>query len=246
MEDIKFGLKLWSTNIEFIEEAQGLINDDYFDYIELTFIPVTKIIPFIKNNISYILHMPTSNHGFNLGNDEKTVEKIKIIKKSIEWGNRLNAKYIIIHPGFGSLDKSKEILKNIDDDRFIIENMPKIGIKNQKMLGYNPLQIKDLKMNKFGFCFDLNHAIKASISLNEDYKEFINKFSKIKPNMFHISDGKLNTQIDEHLPIGDGDYDWQFLIDYIKKSSCKYVTLETPRKTLKDDLKNLKKIKKYV
>jgi len=246
MKQIKFGLKLWSTNINLIEEASGLINDDYFNYIELTFIPNTEVNPFKKKNISYILHLPTNNHGFNIGIAKRIKEKIKIIKEGIKWADQLNSKYIIIHPGFGSLNDAKSILKKIKDKRIIIENMPKYGLKHEDMLGYNPEQIEELKMNKFGFCFDLNHAIKAAVSLNYDYKDFINKFSKIKPDLFHISDGKLNIEIDEHLQINEGDYDWDFLINYIKKSGCEYITLETPRKTLNDDLINIKKIKEYM
>ena len=60
--------------------------------------------------------------------------------------------------------------------------------------------------------------------------------------MFHISDGKLNDEKDEHLNIGEGDYDFEFLMHYIKEAKSKYVTLETPRTNLDsfdEDLKNL-------
>ena len=67
----------------------------------------------------------------------------------------------------------------------------------------------------------------------------------IKPKMFHISDGKLNNEKDEHLNIGEGDYDFEFLMSCIKEAKSKYVTLETPRTKLNsfdEDLRNLERL----
>ena len=62
--------------------------------------------------------------------------------------------------------------------------------------------------------------------------------------MFHISDGNLNNEKDEHLNIGGGEYDFAFLATCVKKSDSKYVTLETPRNlnSFDNDINNLKKL----
>ena len=113
------------------------------------------------------------------------------------------------------------------------------------MIGFSPDQIKQLIGDKFGFCLDLNHAIKASISMGVDYKVFILDFLKLTPKLFHISDGKLNNYKDEHLAIGEGDYDFQFLNNCIEKNKSHLVTLETPRKnlySLSEDLINSRRL----
>ena len=95
----------------------------------------------------------------------------------------------------------------------------------------------------------MNHAIKAAVSLGRAYKEFIEEFLKSKPNMFHISDGKLDNEKDEHLHIGEGDYNFEFLMGCVKRNKSKDVTLETPRTKLnsfEEDLKNLERLEAMV
>jgi len=241
---IKFGLKLWSTNSNLLKEAKELIKRGLFQYIELMPIPKTEILPFLDQlyNVPYIIHITTEKHGVNVADKNKEGYNLKTIYNCIEWADKLNAKYLIIHPGFGLIDNTIKFLNKIEDKRVLIENMPKVGLNNERMIGYTPDQIKELIDNKFGLCLDLNHAIKAAESLNKEYKEFIEEFLKLKPKMFHISDGKLDNEKDEHLHIGEGDYDFEFLVKCVKRNEFKYVTLETPRTKLNsfdEDLKNL-------
>lgn len=245
MERTKFGLKIWSTNSDLLEKAKELVERDIFQYIELTPVPNTEIASFLESNLPYIIHITTERHGVNVTDKKKKQFNLRAVNNCIKWVDKLNAKYLIIHPGFGRIDDAIEFLNSINDKRILIENMPKVGLNNEQMIGYTPEQIKKLKGEKFGFCLDLNHAIKASISLNRNYKKFLNKFVELKPEMFHISDGTLTNEKDEHLNIGEGEYDFNFLINYIKKNESKYVTLETPRKELNsfdEDLKNLEKL----
>jgi len=93
---------------------------------------------------------------------------------------------------------------------------------------------------------DLNHAAKAAVSLKIPYKEFIKQFLKLRPEMFYISDGKQNTEKDEHLAVGEGDYDFEFFIKCIKENPSRFVTLETPRidtNSLCEDIQNVNKLK---
>ena len=127
--------------------------------------------------------------------------------------------------------------------------MPKVGLFDEAMVGYSPEQISELMGSKFGFCFDMNHAIKAAVSLNRDYKEYIKEFLKLNPSYFHISDGNLANEKDEHLSIGEGNYDFGFLMQYVSSILSKYITLETPRRNLEsfnEDLANLTKIKAFI
>ncbi|MFC1630141.1 TIM barrel protein [Patescibacteria group bacterium] len=245
MNDIKFGLKLWSTNYHLLDEARRLINEDIFHYIELMVIPDTEISPFQKIEVPYIIHIPHSSFGLNIADKEKEKFNLEIINQNIKWADELSAKYLILHPDFGEIKTAKNLLKKIEDKRILIENMPKVGINMEKMVGFAPEQIKELMGGKFGFCLDLNHAIKAAISLKKDYKNHIKDFLKLQPKVFHISDGNLNKEKDEHLNIGEGEYDFKFLLNCIKNNDSKLVTLEIPRNNLnsfEENLENLKKL----
>ena len=245
---IKFGLKLWSTNSNLLNEAKELIENDIFQYIELTLIPNTEIIPFLEVGVPHIVHITTEKYGVNIADKEKKEFNLKIIDKCIEWADKLNAKYLILHPGFGLINNATEFLSDINDKKILIENMPKVGLNNEKMIGYTPEQIKELMGERFGLCLDLNHAIKAAVSLKKPYKEFIEEFLKLKPKMFHISDGKLNNEKDKHLNIGEGDYDFEFLMSCAKINNLTYITLETPRlnlESLEEDIRNINALKKH-
>ena len=242
---ISFGLKLYSTNSDLLNKAKVLIENNTFQYIELTPIPDTEITPFLEAAVPYVIHITTERHGVNIADNKKKEFNIKTIGNCIEWADKLNAKYLILHPGFGLVDDAIEFLNDIKDRRILIENMPKVGLNGESMIGYTPEQIKKLIDNKFGLCLDLNHAIKAAVSLRRHYKNFIKEFLKLKPKLVHISDGKLNNEKDEHFNIGEGDYDFEFLMSCVKRSESKYVTLETPRTKLNsfdEDLKNLERL----
>jgi Endonuclease IV len=245
---MKFGLKLWSTNQDMLPQAEQLIKDDLLQYIELTPIPGTKIETFLSYNLPYTIHITTERHGLNIADKEISNFNFKTIQNCIEWADQLKARYLVLHPGFGTFENAIEFLSYIDDKRILIENMPKIGISDESMVGYLPEEIEKLMDNKFGFCLDLNHAIKAAVSLKLDYKEFIQKFIDLNPFYFHVSDGSLSNGKDEHLAIGEGKYDFNFLMKCIPSMPSKYITLETPRKNLKsfdEDIANLKKIREF-
>lgn len=244
MTRIKFGLKLWSNQEDLLKAAIDLIENKVFDYIELSVVPNTNIDSFTCD-LLYVIHAPHEKFGVNIGDPEKKEYNQSMINESINWADKLNARNIILHSEYGSMNAAKRLLEEVDDKRILIENMPKVGLDDEKMIGYTPEQIKELMGKRFGLCLDLNHAIKAAVSLRRPYKEFIEEFLKLKPKMFHISDGRLNKEKDEHLSIGEGDYDFEFLMSCVKEAKSKYVTMETPRTKLNsfdEDLKNLERL----
>lgn len=229
--ELNFGLKMWSSNAELIGEAEILIVNRIFQYVELTPIPGTNITPFLKRNIPYIIHIPTERQGLNIADRSNMAFNLSLINFAIDWADQLQAQYLILHPGFGKIENALGFLEEIHDRRILIENMPRVGLNNEKMIGYSKDQIILLQKNgKFGFCFDLNHAIKASISQNIDYRIFIDDFMGLVPQMFHVSDGRMDYEKDEHLHLGEGDYDLKYLREVIRGNTQKnrYVTFEIP------------------
>ena len=246
MKSINFGLKLWSTNIDLIGKAIKLIDEKTFDYIELFIVPDTQVSPFIID-VPYIIHIPHYKFGVNIGKFNKKEYNLQRINESKRWAKELDAKYLVLHPGYGSMDCAAEVLREVSDNRILIENMPTIALNGERMVGYSPEQMEKLMDNTdMGFCLDLNHATKAAVSVKKPYKEFIEEFLKLGPKIFHISDGKLNNEKDEHLNIGGGDYDFGFFLKTIKDNPYRLVTVETPRidkKALHEDIQNIKKLK---
>jgi deoxyribonuclease-4 len=245
---MNFGLKLWSTNADVIDKASALVNNDIFQYIELTPIPNTEIAPFLKHDIPYVIHITTERHGLNIADKCKWDLNIQVIDECIAWADKLGAQYLVLHPGFGDIDNALEFLEIIEDDRILIENMPKIGLSDEQMVGYSPKQIESLMGSKFGFCLDLNHAAKAAVSLGLDYKDYILEFMELNPCYFHIADGRLDYEKDEHLAIGEGEYDFEFLTSlfYFKNNM---LTMETPRgniNSFSEDLTNVEKVLQYI
>ncbi|MDY6931781.1 MAG: TIM barrel protein, partial [Halobacteriota archaeon] len=195
-----------------------------------------------------VIHITTERQGVNIADLTKKKLNLKRINNCVEWADKLNAKYLILHPGYGLVDDAIEFINDIKDRRFLIENMPKVGLDDEPMIGYKSEQMEELMDDTdMGFCLDLNHAAKAAVSLNTPYKEFIGELLKLRPKMFHISDGKLDNEKDEHLNIGEGDYDFEFLLKCINDNPSKLVTFETPRLDLKsfnEDIQNVKKLKR--
>jgi endonuclease IV len=245
MLKIKFGLKLWSTNSDLVDRVEELIENDIFQYIELTPIPDTEIKPFQESDAPYVVHITTESHGVNIADKTKKEFNLRTINNCIEWADKLNAKYLVLHPGFGLMDDAIEFLRNIDDPRILIESMPKIGLDNEDMIGYTPEQIEKLMGNNFGFCLDFGHAIKASVSLKRNYKEFLPEFMGLKPAMFHLSDGRIENEKDEHLSFGEGNFDLKFLMGLIPKDTSRMITIETPRRhdRLDEDTENINYLK---
>ena len=92
---------------------------------------------------------------------------------------------------------------------------------------------------------DFSHAVKSAKSQNIDYKEFIKDlFIIMKPTYFHISDGLIGSEVDEHLDLGAGDQDLLFIKNKIVEiSSDKDMNLvfEVPKNidNLDNDIKNI-------
>lgn len=247
MNDIKFGLKLWSLNYDLIAPAKEAISENIFQYIELMVVPQTRASLFKMIEVPFILHATSERWGFNISDSSKEIFNLDVIKNCLAWADELGARYVIVHPGFGEFAAAKNFLDKINDRRILIENMPKVGVKNEKMVGYDPEQIKDLKRGDFGFCLDLTHAVKAAASLKINYKKLIADFIELKPELFHISDADCKKEMDEHLDIGKGDSDFAFFADCIKKSGASHVTLETPRsdlRSVREDIDNLDKLRR--
>ena len=245
---MKFGLKLWSINSDLIDQAVHLIDEKVFDYIELMVIPDSEIKPFLIG-VPYIIHIPHEKFGVNIGDPAAKEYSLQKINESITWADQLNAKHLILHAGHGSMEHATDLLRGLSESRLLIENMPKVGLGGEAMIGYSPAQIEELIGDSdMGLCLDFGHAVKAAMSIGADYKEYVQEFMGLEPRVFHVSDGTLSGERDEHLGIGDGEYDFGYFSNRVKENPFQLITIETPRydkELLQEDILNINRLKVF-
>lgn len=247
--NIKAGLKVWSINKNFLNKVNIFFNNKEISYVEIYIIPGTiKTASSIlkKLQLPVIIHVPHFDHGFNLQDLFNIDKNISYLKESIRAADITNALYIIMHPGFnGTIENIKDFLEKVNDKRIIWENMARVGIHGDGNLLSSPQEMREIMaLTKKSFCLDFSHAYKSACSLNKDPKSLIKEFMDLEPKMFHLCDGHRNMEKDEHLNLGEGNFDLSFCKECIIESDSKMVTLEVSKKDgLSNDLKNIRFLK---
>ena len=243
---MKIGLKLWSDNERYFDEAKRLYDELVYDYIELYIVPGTfdkHISVWKRLDVPYIIHAPHFAHGLNPAKEEDHEASLIKAKEALRFKTELNAKYIIFHPGInGIIENTVKFFKMINDSDILVENKPYYALNDSKICnGNNPEEIRVIMKNaKVGFCFDIGHAIAAANVYKKDIYEFVDAFMKLEPKMCHLSDGKVDSVFDQHLNFGCGNYDFKKIISYVRTTEA--VTIETD----KNDKKLLKDYEKDV
>jgi len=227
---INIGLKLWSTNSNYIEEAKRLYSIAAYSYIELYVIPNSLInVSIWENlNIPFIIHASHFKDGVNLAKKECKTKNMLAAKEAIEFANILKAKYIIFHPGIaGNIKETAVQLNEINDKRILIENKPYFIEMNSSICNGATIDEIDyvLKNTSVGFCLDIGHAICAANAIKVDAMQYIKSFLKFNPKMFHLVDNKYDSIYDKHYHFGQGNYPIKELINLLPKESL--ITLET-------------------
>jgi len=249
LKNIRFGIKIAIKNFDWLPDIYAHSRE--FDFIEVIFPPnfTAEDIEMIKNlELPYSIHLPNSNYGIDLGDVKRGNENSAWIKRINQFNDKLddlNPICYVIHPESGDIELSIANIKKLKIRPIALENMPVKGIYGGELLGYDPDSLKMYfeRIHDLEFCFDITHAVKAAISMNIDYFSFIRKFLEFKkPILFHISGGRINVEIDEHLSLEKGEYNFSEIKRIL--FNCNYninLTLETPKNVdirILDDLRN--------
>lgn len=241
---MKLGAKI-SLSRRNLRIVKNLIKD--FDFIEVYYTPHHIADSSIfELDTEWVVHCPQHESFVNLADDIQT--DVKKVKNSIDFASRINSKYAIVHAGF------IDVMKINDKDNFIekvannlinlreyadsknvellLENLPFRYPPHWLHLGSTPGEIEHiLNKSKCSFILDLPHAYHSSVSHNMDYKQFIRELYRFNPKMFHLYDGIYGQEGDSHLPLGKGNLDIRFFLEFIKSEP---VTLEIAPPTLKN------------
>jgi sugar phosphate isomerase/epimerase len=246
-----FGLKLWSTNTDhYFEEARRLYAGRVFSYVELYVIPGTidTIEKWKTLRVSINLHCPHFFHGFNLANREKEKFNREIYDQVKQFADGLDAEYIVFHSGIdGDIEETVQQLKAFDEPRAVIENKPykpRPEVGGQQCRGATLEEIEYI-LDKVGcgFCLDIGHAICSANSQRMDRWKYIGEFNKLIPKVYHLMDNFIDSEIDQHLHFGDGNFDISRILYLI--GNDKRISVETRKcseldvKDWKEDIKHL-------
>ncbi len=235
----RFGLKLWSNNDHYVNEAVRLFDKGIYQYIELYLLPGTenKMVEMWKGlDIPYIVHAPHFLAGLNLAKREQKETNLRLLEETRRFADKLSAEHIIVHPGIGGdIEETASQIKEINESRFLIENKPHYAIIDDLICnGSTPKEIEFiLEETKIGFCLDIGHAFCAERGLMKESMSFLYGFLNLKPEMYHLTDGVYESVYDRHDHIGTGNYDIATIVNLIPHG--KRITVET----IKDSVDNL-------
>ncbi|MBY0353734.1 sugar phosphate isomerase/epimerase [Candidatus Babeliales bacterium] len=233
----KFGLKVWSTNERYINDARKLYEQGLYSYIELYAVPGSfdrYVSLWTSLNIPFVIHAPHFAHGLNLSKKECEQSNQKILSESLRWADSLSALFVVVHPGVGgNIEQTAEQFKKFFDKRMLIENkpyhiVPELG-NGQTAVGYLPEHIRAvMEFSGVGFCLDAGHAICAANALGYEPYYFVNQFNKLKPTMYHLTDGDQKGVYDVHWHFGAGTFDLGKIFSIYPTNSL--LTIETEKK----------------
>ena len=237
----RFGLKLWSKdfikNKSFVDDAEKSIKEGKFAFLELYALPF--IFDEIKNDvfnrfngIDVVIHAPHSLQDLDIANKDEFENNKKRLYASQKFADLLGSDIIILHPGLYRgeqyLEESIRQFKNFNDSRLTVENLPGYCSQSKRELhGVLPVEIKRfIDETRSSFCLDFSHAICGANTYNVDVYQFLSEFVKLNPVMYHLCDGDIKSDFDNHLHFGEGNFDLRHLVnDYTKDNAL--ITMET-------------------
>lgn len=232
-DPMKIGLKLYSTDIGLIPEANRLRQKGLFDYIELYVIPQTPeaCLPQWKMlDAPFVIHAAHSLHGLNLAQAEKEEDNKRYFAEAGRFADNLGADWIIVHGGNnGSISETIRQIGLLGDSRIIVENKPKIGLLDEACIGWCRADFHAFAEAGIlnGMALDFVHASCAATAEGMDERLIIDGFLSFRPKVFHLSDGDTSSEKDIHLNLGKGNRNLGFYLRCIPPGG--FVTIETPR-----------------
>jgi endonuclease IV len=222
MTNLQLGLKLGSPDMGYTDAIHALYERGVFQYIELFVVPESseQTIAYWKQfHIPFGIHAPHSGAGMNPANPEMRSRNAPKILEALRFADALNADYIVFHSGTnGKIEESVRQLRPHMDSRCLVENKPYQGFKGDGVLclGSTPEEIEHLtnKLN-IRFCLDFGHAICAARSHKEEPLEYIQRFLKFKPRLYHLTDGDYQSELDSHEHYGQGSFPLRELLSLV-------------------------------
>lgn len=213
-----------------------------------------------------VIHAP---YTCNLASPDKHLFKnsMRAFIKDVKDANVLGAHYFVFHMGSHSKTSELEGLERIA--RALKKTLQKVNTKtvllmentsgNGSWLGYKFWQhsfiLKELKWsNKIGVCIDTCHCYAAGydVASKEGLKKMFTEIDKYvgieRLKLVHLNDSMdpLDSRKDRHQHIGDGHIGREGFRNILRHPIIRNLPLilETPKKSIEDDLKNLETVRR--
>jgi deoxyribonuclease-4 len=196
-------------------------------------------------------------------------KSIEMIRYEMDMADRLSAEYVVLHPGSASGDDPGSARKRVIDALSQISDTGKwkSGLLLENTAGQRgdiASKIQELaEIIKYvkpglisGVCLDTCHAFSAGYNIR--LKKGINALSDVIDQhlgkdgvkLLHVNDSKtpVNSGRDRHEHIGKGEIGTVGLKKILTHPSFRKlpIILETPKKTERDDVINLRKVRKII
>lgn len=237
------GLKLWSTNKHYIDEAVRLFEQGIYNYIELYCVPGSfqethKLWQVLQ--IPFVIHAPHFRGGLNFAKKNQYEQNMNRAEEAFFFADALKSSDVIFHPGIdGDIHETVRQISMIHDKRMIIENKPYFALDDGLICnGYSPEEIKYVMDNTgVRFCLDIGHAICAANALQKEPISFVQQYLRLNPVMYHLTDGDINGITDIHFQYGKGTFPLQTLVSLLPYDAM--ITNEAEKQP--DSLESFKK-----
>ena len=198
---------------------------------------------FVKRlKLPIVIHAEHLWQGANYADKTKYKYNLKSINFAQETADMADAKKIIVHPGLianenCSIQQAIDFIKDIDDDRIIIENMPPIGGR----FCTTPKKLKQFsKATNKNICYDFSHSIILEKSIRKNYLPLVKQYIRLKPRHYHINGIKLIGK--DHFSFKESEVNMKPVLKLFPKDA--EITLEVTKNIKKTeyDLKFIKNI----
>ncbi len=246
MSNIKISVKGSTKRGEdFFDETNYLLSLSNFMEISLNFPHNNNFqeeIKFLQNlkeekNTSYTVHAQYLDGNLSDFNEKIRGGSVEEVYYAIDTAEKLGADVVTLHPALDPYGLKIEERREIELDSYkkiasyAKEKNIKIGLENlapdllwipERAYNLNLLleTVKEINSPNFGITLDIGHANTSK----ENYLEFIEKNHE---RIFHIhahdnlGDTKKNIEKynrpDPHLPPGEGNIDWEKVLEVLKK-----------------------------
>ncbi len=207
---------------------------------------ISKLPDFTKNFKKKTIHAPFLDITMGGFDDELRKSSLKKLLKIIDIANQINPELVVMHVNYDPvyyeeyfekwIERTSDFLK-----RLLEKSETAIAIENiSEPTPYVFLRLKE-KINdeRLIFCFDFgHHNVYSRISFKE-WLFYLKKYTNKLHLHLHDNEGLF----DQHLPIGEGNINWEDVFDYLYSFDLELsFTLEPHNKN--DLIKSLRKYKK--
>lgn len=240
---MKIGLKIYNKGD--LDKIKPVL--DRIDFLEVMAIEGRDYSFLKKVKLPIVVHCMHQRWGINPANAMKFSKNRRVLNFAISLADEYDAKFIVIHPGhkekgFCAAKNASHFLSNFNDERILIENLPRVDEGYSEMYGAGFGGLQDMiEIADKDFCLDLEHAGITANDKKRDIVEFIMELMKLKPKYFHICDVKFGKKMKNHLALGKGDLPLREIKKLIPDNA--WVLLETEHNIdeHKEDIEFLRK-----